>query len=166
MPIPFTIDVVYRDESGSRATAGYHVGSELTQPQYVEGGQALAPLLDDFTDGVIESMSLTVPVDISGLTDNTAEVGSDVEEAAEFGMITTENRGVSVVIPGLLSDYFTPGSDDLDQSDPLLAPLISMFENGLATTGGTIQPCDVGEIDVSSVIRARKITRPSGTRRR
>lgn len=165
MAIPNTFDYVFRDNAAKRATAGYHVIAGLTKAQYEEAGQALAVLLDDFTNGIVESASMTIPVDISGLTANDADENSDVEEGAAIGMITADGDPVSMIIPAPQQDYFIDGSDDLDISDPILSAVISMLENGLATTGGTIQPTDVAEVDITQVTRARKITSPSGTRR-
>lgn len=165
MALPNTFDYVFRDNAGKRGTAGYHVIAALTKAQYEEAGQALALLIDDFTNGIVESASMTIPVDISALTGNAADENSDVEEGAELGMVTVDSQPVSMIIPSPQQAYFIEGSDDLDTSDPILAAVISMLENGLATTGGTIQPTDVAEVDITQVIRARKITRPSGTRR-
>ncbi len=165
MALPNTFDYVFRDNAGKRASAGYHVIAALTKAQYEEAGQALALLLDDFTNGIVESASMTIPVDISALIANAADENSDVEEGAELGMITVGGDPVSMIIPAPQQDYFIDGSDDLDISDPILAAVISMIENGLAVTGGTIQPSDVAEVDITQVTRARKITRPSGTRR-
>ena len=166
MAIPNTFDYVFRDNVGKRATAGYHVIAALTKAQYEEAGQALALLLDAFTNGIVESASMTIPVDLSALTGNVAEENSDVEEGAELGMVTVDGQPVSMIIPSPKQAYFIEGSDDLDTSDPILAAVISMLENGLAVTGGTIQPTDVAEVDLTQVTRARKITRPSGTRRK
>lgn len=164
MSLPYTLDYVFRGNSAKRGSVGIHTAVGLTLAQYAEGAGALAALLDDFTNGILLSGSMTIPFDISGLSSNLAEENSDVEEVSEIGMVTTEGRPVVSNIPGTPQIFFIDGSDDLDQSDPDLAALISMFENGLSVTGGTIIPTDVEEVDILSVTRARKVTKPSGTR--
>lgn len=166
MAVPYTLDYVFKGNGPKRGTIGVHTAVGKTLAQYAEGAGVLASALDAFTNGILESGSITIPMDLSGLTGNTAAINSDVEEGAELGMITTAGEPVTTIIPAPPQTFFIEGSDDLDQSAPGLTELISMLENGLLTTGGTIQPTDVEQVDIVDVIRARKITKPSGTRRR
>ena len=53
----------------------------------------------------------------------------------------------------------------MNQADPEVAAFISMMEDGIVTAGGTIQPCDVGESDITNLIYAREKFRASGRRR-
>ncbi|KKN01201.1 hypothetical protein LCGC14_1130150 [marine sediment metagenome] len=164
MAKPYTLDYTFKGNSAKRATVGIHTAVGLTLAQYDEGAGALAGLLDGFTNGILLSGSMNIPFDISGLISNLAEENSDVEEISEIGMVTTEGEPVVSNVPGTPQAFFIEGSDDLDQSAPDLAALISMFENGLSVTSGTIIPTDTLEVDILSVTRAQKRTKPSGTR--
>jgi hypothetical protein len=150
------------DQASKRGTNTMYTPNGLTLAQYIEGLQAMAILLDNCSGAVLEGLNFTVPVDISGLTGNAALSTSDVEEVSQFVFQTTDGRLVHVNVPGL-DDTKTPvGTDDLDQVDTDVAAFISMFEDGLATAGGTITPCDVDEDDIVAVVTARGAVRNSG----
>lgn len=165
MPVSNRIDYVLRDASGGRAKTGFWVEPGLTLAQYQQGGQALAQEINAITNGVVESASMTIPVDVSGLTQNIAGANSDVEEVARFGATTADGRPVQVNVPGLIPTAIAAGSDDLNQANSAVAAMISMLEDGIVVTGGTIRPSDVGEQDITQVLTARYAVRPSGTRR-
>lgn len=164
MAKPYTFDYVLKGQSPKLASFGVHTPEGLTIVQYAEAAGVLAQDIDGFTNGRIEGGSMTIPVDISGLTGNVAAENSDVEEIAALGAETASGRPVVVNIPTPSALVFIDGSNDLDISDPLLAPVISMLENGLVTLGGLMQPTDVEQEDITQVVTARKRTRSSGTR--
>jgi len=155
----------YRDQANKTATSEAFFTTGLTLAQITEGlGEGLAPLIDAITGALITAINVLLSVDISGLTGNTVGALSDVEEVGEFIGTTAANRKVIINIPGIINTLSTAGTDDLDQTDTDVAALISALEDGLAVTGGTIIPCDIGGSDVVSVITARERTRNSGAR--
>lgn len=166
MAIPNTIDVTIADDSGNEASFGAHVQSGFTLTQYQEVYDLLAPAVDDMIAGIIVRGSLTVPVDISGLTVNNVEQEADVEEIAAFSTRTAQGRPVRIALPGPTEDLLQPGSDDIDAADPSVAPIVTMLESGIAVTGPlTIQPSDIDSEDIVNVATIRKAFRASGAAR-
>ena len=66
-------------------------------------------------------------------------------------------------IPATNDTASVAGSDDLDQTDTDVAAIVSLLEDGLAVTGGTIIPSDVDENDIVEVVTARERVRNSGS---
>lgn len=156
--------ITYQDQAGKRATSTVFFVTELTKAQIAEGLSAFAVLLDSVTGAVITAINSIFDVDVSSLTDNATSVLSDVEEVGEFIGVTGQNRKILVNIPGIDSTLSVAGSDDLDQTDPAVAALMTALEDGIAVTGGTIIPCDVAENDLVEVVTARERVRNSGSR--
>lgn len=164
MAIAFSIVWEIEDADGDRATTTVRVPQGDTLSQYTEFVVAMAPLKDAVLTGLLTSVGLTVGVDISALTDNTALEKSDVEEIGAFQFLTDDGLPVNLNVPGLLEGLVAAGSDELDQVDADVAAVIAMMEDGLAVTGGTIIPCDVAEVDIAVVSFARENFRASGRR--
>jgi len=154
----------WRDQANKTSTNTLYVPNGLTLAQMQEGLVAAAVLLDEVSGAVMEGMGYNVDVDISALTGNGGTSTADVEDIGAFQFRTADGRPVNVNVPAIIDTLSIAGSDALDQADTDIAAFISMFEDGLATTGGTIQPTDVDEDDIVSVIYAREEVRNSGSR--
>lgn len=155
----------YTDQAGKSSTSTTFITTGLTLAQIEEGLQALALLHDGVVGTLITGCNVLFPVDISGLTDNTIGVTADVEELGEFIGVTAADRKVTINVPGLKDNLSVEGSDDLDLTDSDIAAWITLLEDGMATTGGTIIPCDIAEADITAIVTAREMTRNSGTRK-
>lgn len=155
----------YQDDAGKRSTASYFIAEGLTLAQIIEGIRIGAVIIDAVSQAVLTVINFIQALDLSGLTGNAALTVSDVEEIGAFAFTPSGRPVGSVVVnvPGLLDGLTTAGSDDIDQADPDVAAFISAFEDGIATTGGTIQPCDVDENDIVSTAYARAEVKNSGS---
>lgn len=129
-------------------------------------GVAFATLLNATIMGKILDAHLVFEVDISGLTGNTLSDASDVEEVAAFEFATAENNRVKLNIPGLQEALVVSDTHELDTTDAGIAAVITMMEDGLAVTGGTIEPCDIGGDDLVDTFFSREQFRNSGARRK
>lgn len=165
MAVPFQVVYTTEDASGDRATTAIDVPITFSLSQYGEFAGAMASLLDAFIGGVLVSAALTVNIDLSALTGNAILSTSDVEEVGAFLFTTGEGRPVDVNVPCIIETLEAAGSDNLDQADVDIAALITAVEDGIATTGGTIAPCDRGEDDLVTTTYARSELRNSGKRR-
>lgn len=164
MAEPIEVTGTYRDQANKDSTNTVYIADGLSLAQITEGLQAFASLVDDVVTTILRGLSFTVSIDISALTGNISSADSDVEEVAEYISTTAAGREVVLNLPATNDTQSALGSDDLDQTDVNVADLISMLEDGLATTGGTIIPCDVDENDIVSVVTARERVRNTGTR--
>lgn len=164
MAEPLEVVGTYRDQANKEGTNTMYVSPGLTINQMTEGIQALAQLIDTVLNAVIRGFDFTLSIDLSGLTGNVAAGTSDVQEVGEFIFATAANRPVILNLP-CINDASSPaGSDDIDQTDPDMAAIISMMEDGLVTAGGTIIPTDVDEQDIVALVTARERMRNSGGR--
>lgn len=164
MAVPFSLIYTVRDAQGDTSTTQVHMPTAFNLAQYTEFAASMATLIDAMLHGRVETAELCLSADLSGLTSNTILTTSDVEEVAAFVGRTTEGRPVEVNIPALNDGVVVAGTNQLDLADPSVAAFITMLEDGIAVTGGTATPCDVGEDDIDTVISATKEVRGSGKR--
>lgn len=165
MAVADTVKISVSDDSGDIGSFGINLPTTYTKSQLDEWAVAQATALDKILDGRVESFAIRKNVDISGLTSNTPTAISDVEELGAFTFLTTNGRKVHVNVPAISEeDFVNSGTDELNQVIAAVAAFISMFEDGLAVTGGTILPCDIGEDDIVSTLAALEIFRSSGRR--
>lgn len=164
--MPIEIIASMEDKSGTKGTTSIQVLDATTLAQLNAFAPLWATALNDLTWGVIRSVFALVKVPISTLTDNLGSLTADVEHIGKFQFKTTEGVPVNVNIPcldeGALGNF---ASDVLDQTDPSVADFIAAMESGLAVTGGTIVPCDIGGIPIDHVVFAREAFRNSGARK-
>lgn len=166
MAVAFELIYEVEDDSGDVATTTVKVPTGFSLTQYGEFGAALATALDAILAGKVIGADICTNVDVSAIVGNSATQDSDVEEVGSFQFATSEGRKVNVNLPTFDEvNHVAAGTDDIDQANGNVTNFISAMENGLATTGGTIAPCDVGEDDIDTVVFAREKFRSSGRRR-
>jgi len=162
MPLAPKIRFKITDNDGDVANTEIHVQSGDTIAQYDSFAEDYALLLDPIILGAIDPIAvMTIPVDISGLTGNTLNPVSDVEQIGAFQFADTNNEPVDVNVPGILLSTVLGSSDELDTADTDVAAFIALMESG----DGTISPSSVSEADIVDTFYARKETRASGKRR-
>lgn len=162
MAIAPKIQVKITDNDNDPANTGIHVPSGFTIAQYGTFANAYANAIDDIVLGKVDPKgTMTIPVDISALTGNTLDPASDVEQIAAFQFIDTNGEPVDINIPGLLLADVVAGTDGLDIADTEIAAFVTLIETG----DGTVAPSSVAEADITTLVYARKETRPSGRRR-
>lgn len=162
MPLAPKIRFTIADNDGDKGNTEIHVQSGDTIAQYQSFAEDYAAAMDDILLGAIQPIAtMSIPVDISGLTGNTLDPNSDVEQIAAFQFIDTNGEPVDVNIPGLLLADVVGGSDSLNLADTEIAAFIALIETG----DGTVAPCSVSEADIVDTLYARQETRPSGRKR-
>jgi hypothetical protein len=163
MPIAPKISLTILDNDGDDAGTSIHVPSGFTVAQYGTFANDYANAVDDIVIGAVSpKATMTIPVDISALLNNTVDPASDVEQIAAFQFIDTNGEPVDVNIPGLLQADVVAGTDSLNTADTEIAAFITLMENG----NGTIAPSSTAEADIVDTLYARKETRASGRKRR
>jgi hypothetical protein len=159
------IVLTYRDNSNKMATSEHFIDDSEGLAYQEQGALAFALVVDNAIAARVSAASLVLDVDISGLTGNETPIsGADSEEVGEFIFRTAEGRKAIMNLPGIEANAVGEGTDDLDQEDTGIAAIISAFEDGIAVTGGTVQPCDAGGDDLVAVVTARERVRNSGSR--
>jgi hypothetical protein len=164
--MPIEIIATIRDRSGDEATTSVRVPSSSTYAQLGAFAVGWATALNNFIAGKILSVVAYDKPTVSSLTNNTLLDAADVEHIAKFSFLTVGGKRVLFNVPAM--NEVTLSSDDsdaLDQAVPATAALIAAMLNGIATVGGTISPCDVGEESLTDVLFAREAFKNSGARR-
>ena len=165
MAIPYGISLQLRDNPGKRAKTEFFVPTTFTIAQYTEAAQDLADTVDAISGAVIEKSVLNIPVDMSALINNTVGSLSDVGDLGQFAFNTAENRPVRVNVPGLIETLVPSGSDDIDQANVDVAAYLTAMLTGILVTGAvTVQPCNIGEGDLTSTKFARERFKNRGAR--
>lgn len=164
MPIEIVTEIA--DRSGTKGTTSVKVADASTMAQLIAFAPLWATALNDIILGKIVSMVASILGSTIGITDNTGALTSDVEHLGKFQFRTLSNVRVGVNVPALdeaaVSAY---DSDVLDQTNAEVAAFIAAMETGIAVTGGTISPCDIGEVSILEVVFAREAFLNSGRRR-
>lgn len=165
MALTYGLTYTFTDDSGESATATISLPTAFSLAQFTEFGRAMAVFVDDMVSGLISRCELSVGVDLSSLTGNTAAAGGDVQEINTYQFVTAAGRTVNINIPGTDETDVSPNSDDLDTVDAEQAAFINAMISGIAVTGGTIAPTDIDSEDITDLVYAREAARASGKRR-
>lgn len=164
--MPIEIIATIQDASGDKATTSIKVADASTMAQLVAFAPLWATALNDIIFGKIASVVANILGSTFGIINNGGSLTSDVEHIGKFVFRTASNTRVIVNIPSLDENAVQAyASDTLDQAEPEVAAFIAAMETGIAVTGGTISPCDIGEVSINSLVFAREAFRNSGKRR-
>lgn len=154
-----------QDRSGDKGSTSLWLPDAATIANVTTFAVAWATALNDIITGKILGIWLYNLLSVAPLTDNTLQPAADVEHAAKFKFRTVNNKPVMVILPAVDEDVIAAySSDELDQSDTQTAAFIAAMTSGIAVTGGTIAPCDVGEGSIAAVVFARESFKNSGKR--
>ena len=163
--MPQDIILTIEDKSGDQATASVRVNEALIA-DIVTFTAAWATAVNNVIFGVIRSAIAHIVVQTNLLTGNTMVDTADVEHVGKFVFEAINGQRVLINIPTLNeAAVLAHASDNLDQAEPEVAAFIAAMVSGIAVTGGTIQPCDIGESSINEVIFAREAFKNSGARR-
>jgi len=164
--MPIEVIATVADRSGTTGTTSVHVQNATTLAQLTAFAPLWATALNDMIFGKITSVFASILGSTIGIINNGGALNSDVEHIGKFSFRTVSNIKVNFTIPALDEDLVTAyDSDTLDQSIPEIAALIAAMETGIAVTGGTISPCDIGEQSIIETVFAREAFKNSGKRR-
>lgn len=162
--MPTEIIYTVEDRAGRTATTSVKLPSVEPKTRVQTFHEAFVSALDDLIGGVIRSAIAVLQIDISGVTGNLEDPDSDVEDVGAFEFVTAEGNRVKLNLPAVDELFVDNSSGNLDQTDSQIAAIITMMEDGIAVTGGTIQPCDIGEDSIVGTLFARERFRNSGKR--
>lgn len=156
MAVAFEVVYELTDESGGKAETAIKLPTSFTLTQFTEFGRAMALLVNNIVEGIVSGAGLRVAVDISGLTGNILDASADVEDVGAFQYATADNRPVRLNVPGISETMVIAGSDDLDTAHVNIAALNTAMISGIAVTAATIQPTDIAEEDIETLVFARE----------
>ncbi|KKN01200.1 hypothetical protein LCGC14_1130140 [marine sediment metagenome] len=153
MVLAFSLIINFDDENGKKASTKLRLPTTFSIAQYTEFATAAAQLYANASQCSITNVSLTIDFDFSALgLDGIALIASNVGKKAKFLWQTVlAGKGAKFAVPTSDESIFPAGTDDMDQSDLLVAPFISAIENGIAVTAGTITFVNNRALDIVSL---------------
>lgn len=163
-----SVELVFEveDRSGTDGSTSIRVAGSPTVVQLNGFGVGYANVLNNIIAGAIRAAFALFKGSTIGLTGNTPAPEADVEHTGKFQFLTEGGTRVLINVPALSETTVgATDSDDLDYTDPDVAAFLDAMLDGIVVTGATIQPCDIGELDINSTIFSRESFRNSGKRR-
>lgn len=153
------------DRSGDKGSTSLWMPDAATLANITTFAVAWATALNDIITGKILGVWLFKQLSTVTITDNTLQDAADVEHVAKFKFRTVNGIDLICNIPAVDEDVIAAySSDELDLADPQVAAFTTAMTDGISVTGGTIQPCDVGEGNIAQVIFGRESFKNSGKR--
>jgi hypothetical protein len=163
-----SVEIVYEveDRSGTKGSTSIKVSGSPTVVQLNGFGVGYANVLNNIIAGAIRAAYALFKGDTTLLTGNTPAPEADVEHTGKFQFLTSGGTRVLINVPALSETTVgATDSDDLDYVDADVAAFLDAMIDGITVTGATIQPCDIGELDINSTVFSREAFRNSGKRR-
>lgn len=153
MALAFSLILNFEDETKKKSSTKLRLPTTFSISQYTEFAVAAAQLYADASQCRITNVSLTVDFDFSALgLDGVALIAANVGKKAKFLWETvTAGLAARFAVPTVDESIFPADTDDMDQSDPIVAPFISAIENGIAVTAGTITFANNRAVDILSL---------------
>lgn len=162
--MPMSIIYEVRGEISSKpASTEIFIPESFSLAQYTIFAVGMAEFLNAFIKGAIISATLSIGLDLSALTSNTASSDSDVHEIGAFEFLAEDGFTTKVNLPTMSTSLTVAGTEQLDLADPAIDDFVTAMLDGIAVTGGTIEPSDIGELDVEELIFATYQTKNSGS---
>lgn len=136
MALAITIRFDFQDEAGHTSFTKLRVPTGPSLAQLIEFGQAAGQVWANASDAEITNISLTFTFTPPAGLKASAVALLDIAQKAAF-QFTTAVSGffAKFRVPVVQDVKFVGGSDDLDVSDPLISPFITLIENGAVVTG-------------------------------
>lgn len=158
-----SVNFTFRDSKNKESHTRIRIPSTFTFAQYQAFGAAAAAVVADMTTCEITEVSVSVGLDLSGASLKT--VATQFADWFNKAFIQANNA-----ISGLFAKFNIPTYDDnnnapnsknLDLTDPEVAALVTLIEDGITVGAGLVYPVTVRGEAVTSVTTAQEVFRKS-----
>lgn len=161
MVLAVTVRYTFLDEKGKTASTKVRVPNGFSIAQYVEFVQGMAQFMSDISACQITRAGFTVGIDLSGL--GLIGLPSSIADVAQKGYFAFRSAVAGFFkrlrVPTFKESLVNAGSDTVDTSDASVVAFVNAMNNGIVTTGGTIQPVTERGDDLTTLIEARETFR-------
>lgn len=150
-PIEFFYNISDGDGEISRVTIPFDP-TDITLANIPDIAQAVWDLIDPLVNGHLESVGVTLTMDISGYTNAAAAAIADVQEGAEFVYNAIGGFLKRLTLPTFIETFFTNSGAGkvVDTSAAAIVAFNTMMTAGLLVGLDTIQPQTVHGEDLDS----------------
>lgn len=147
-----SISITFLDSKNKSSSTKVKVPTTLSLAQITEFAGDFGQLMADFSSCRVTGVTPCIGLDLSSATLRAiAASTSDIAEKAWILASTAVGTFTKMKLPTASDSYVIDGTDQVDQTDPDAAALVTIFEDGIVTTGGTIAPVDLRDNDVTGV---------------
>lgn len=133
MVLAFTLVFNMKDETDKPSSTKLRLPTTFAIADYVEFAQAAGQLILNLSQSRITNISLTIDFDFSALgLSSIILTAANIGKKAKF-LWETAVTGFNArfEVPTVDESIFLAGTDDMNVSDPLVAPFILKIENGI-----------------------------------
>lgn len=161
MALAVSIRFDFVDDKGKTSFTKVYVPNGYTISQYAEFAAGFAQLLANASQAVVTRASVVFSLSLSGATIKAAaNFAADVAQKAFFQFRTAVTGFFArMKIPALKETLVNVGSDSIDTDNVSVAAFITAMENGIVSSGVTIQPVDDRGNDIVDTTIAREVFR-------
>lgn len=155
MSLAIAVNFTITDSKGKSAITKVHVPTGFSIAQYIEFGTAMGQIIADLSDGILTSISISVPLSLSGATIRAAAaIAADVaKKALMIAGSAISGLFARFNLPTYDESHTVNNTDEIDMSDADVAAYVAILEGG---AGGAL-PCDLRGNDLTDVLSAREI---------
>lgn len=145
--VSFTI----RDADGDKDTVAIYIPTGSLDIADFQGFvNTVAPLVDNISDGVVESAHITVGASLPGGLATDPVAGCEVEKGGLFQLAANgTNYTHSVRVPALTPSKFSGDAINLVDGD--IAAFTAILTNGTTPNASLVSPSNKYEMDLTSV---------------
>lgn len=156
------VSILYsiNDGKGKSSSTEVNLPSSVTLTNMTLFAAEMAKLINDMITGAITRIGIVISVPLPNGLRVTPALNSDVEEGGRFQFRTAGGFFTSNRIPTFSETFVSPGSQEIDTTDPVVAPFVTAMVSGinLVPVGGTatVAPTDKREADVVALEFAKE----------
>lgn len=155
-----SVTVTFIDDKGKTSSTKCHIPTGLSIAAITAFCTSFGQLLADFSSCQVTGVKACVGLDLSSATLRAvAAAGSDIANKAQALFTTGTGLFSRMIMPTASDSYTLTDSDAFDEADGDVAALVTIFEDGITTTGGTIAPVDLRDNDITGVTEFRETFR-------
>lgn len=161
MALAIAVRFDFQDEKGKTSFTKIRVPTTLSIGQVTQFAVAIAQLISNISQCQITNVSTTFAIDLSSLTLKAGATAlADIAQKGYFAFSSTITGFFKRLrIPTFDETKVNAGSDTIDTVDADVAAFVAAMEDGIAVTGGTIQPCTERMQELSALSEAREVFR-------
>lgn len=161
MALAVAVRFDFIDEKGKTSFTKIRVPTTLSVGQVTQFAVAMAQLISNISQCQITNVSTTFAIDLSGLSlKAAASAVADVAQKGYFAFASSVTGFFKRLrIPTFDENKINAGSDTIDTLDVDVAAFVAAMEDGVAVTGGTIQPSTERMQELSALSEAREVFR-------
>lgn len=159
----YSVVLSFTDAKGETSTTMVNIPTGITLANMTIFAQEVVKLVDAMIGGIVTRVGLAITVPLPSGINIAPNSASDVEEGGFFNFRTAGGYRTSMRIPTFLEALISPGSADIDTSDPDVAAFVSAMITGIDLTAatpvagtGTVTPSDSRGDDIVALTDAKE----------